>query len=132
MRWRKSQSEGVSAEVLRLHNARTHAPSRSIGHHPAGMRLHADPSSLITHRKIVASIYIMCRALITVVQAISSGGGKDGLSEATGYLLEETTFDQFKRPDLKLLSQSINHRTNAELYAKLLGDLADLRYVRLS
>ncbi|KAG2352186.1 hypothetical protein BDR07DRAFT_1439054, partial [Suillus spraguei] len=41
------------------------------------------------------------------------------------FTLEETTFKQFKRPDLKLLAWSANHRLNAELYAMLLGHLAN-------
>ena len=128
MRWRKSQSEGVSADIIRMHaNRRSHMPSRSINYQAGARSQPQDKTSLLHHRKILASIYVMCRALIHVVQAISAGGGKDGLSEATGYVLEETTFEQLRKPDLKLLAQSANHRTNAELYAKLLGDLADVR-----
>jgi hypothetical protein len=41
--------------------------------------------------------------------------------------LEETTFEQFKKPDLKLLAQSANHRLNAELHATMLGHLANVR-----
>jgi Cell morphogenesis N-terminal len=47
--------------------------------------------------------------------------------DALGFTLEETTFKQFKRPDLKLLAWSANHRLNAELYAMLLGHLANVR-----
>ena len=38
-------------------------------------------------------------------------------------------FEQFRKPDLKLLAQSANHRCNAELFAKLLGLLANVRSV---
>jgi hypothetical protein len=78
---------------------------------------------MLNERKSLASIYITCRALIAVLQSIS----KDALGEAMGYSLEETTFEQFRKPDLKLLAQSANHRTNAELYATMLGLLANVR-----
>lgn len=63
---------------------------------------------------------------------LGGGGarGDGGLGESLGYSLEETTFEQFRRPDLKLLAQSANHRMNAELYATLLGYLANTRYVQ--
>lgn len=67
----------------------------------------------------------MCRALIAILQMIP----KDALGERVGYTLEETTFKEFKKPDLKLLQLSKNHRTNADLYATLLGQLANIRYV---
>jgi hypothetical protein len=70
----------------------------------------------------------MCRALIVVMQSLS----KDALGESIGFNLEETTFEQFRRPDLKLLSQSSNHRTNAELYATLLGYLANSRFISVT
>ena len=70
----------------------------------------------------------MCRALIVVMQSLS----KDALGESIGFDLEETTFEQFRRPDLKLLSQSANHRTNAELYATLLGYLANSRFISVT
>lgn len=83
-----------------------------------------DIPGLLNERKSLAAIYVMCRALIAVLQTIS----KDALGETTGYVLEELTFEQFRKPDLKLLSQSANHRTNAELYASLLGHISNVRY----
>ncbi|KAG2116147.1 hypothetical protein DEU56DRAFT_761606 [Suillus clintonianus] len=41
--------------------------------------------------------------------------------------LEAITFGQFKRPDVKLLTQSANYRLNTELYTTLLGRLANVR-----
>ena len=65
----------------------------------------------------------MCRALISVVQAVP----RDVLGESMAFNLEESTFEQFKKPDLKLLAQSRNQRTNADLYAVLLGALSNIR-----
>ena len=114
-RWRRTQNEPVSPDIMRLHVGQSPASTRG------GRTL--DTPLLLNERKSLAAIYIMCRALIAVVQSLS----KDALSESMGYSLEETTFDQFRKPDLKLLSQSANHRTNAELYATLLGHLATHR-----
>jgi hypothetical protein len=117
MRWRRSQNES-GGEGLRRQD-QSHSPVMS-----RGVRVQ-DAPLILNERRSLAAIYIMCRALIAVVQSLP----KDALGEATGYSLEETMFDQFKKPDLKLLAQSANHRCNAELYAKLLGLLANVRSV---
>ncbi|KAG2352115.1 cell morphogenesis protein N-terminal [Suillus spraguei] len=70
----------------------------------------------------------MCRALIAVLSILS----KDALGDMLGFTLEETMFEQFKRPDLKLVAQSANHRLNAELYAMLLGHLANVHFVSVT
>ncbi|KAJ6597060.1 cell morphogenesis N-terminal-domain-containing protein [Mycena vulgaris] len=119
MRWRRSQTENVGSEVIRTHMAQSPSPSR--------IRIH-DVPGLLNERKSLASIYVMCRALIAVLQSIS----KDALGEQMGYSLEETTFEQFRKPDLKLLAQSANHRTNAELYATLLGHISNVRFVSVT
>ncbi|KAJ6497024.1 cell morphogenesis N-terminal-domain-containing protein [Mycena vitilis] len=119
MRWRRSQTENVGSDVIRTHTAQSPSPSR--------VRIH-DVPGLLNERKSLASIYVMCRALIAVMQSIS----KDALGETMGYSLEETTFEQFRKPDLKLLAQSANHRTNAELYATLLGHISNVRFVSVT
>ncbi|KAF8212053.1 cell morphogenesis N-terminal-domain-containing protein [Mycena galopus ATCC 62051] len=119
MRWRRSQTENVGSEVITAHMAQSPNPSR--------IRIN-DVPALLNERKSLASIYVMCRALIAVLQSI----GKDALGETLGYSLEETTFEQFRKPDLKLLTQSANHRTNAELYATLLGHISKVRFVSVT
>ncbi|TFK49459.1 hypothetical protein OE88DRAFT_1737075 [Heliocybe sulcata] len=117
MRWRRSQNAGeVSSDVMRSHLSQS--PSAGRGVKPQDSRY------IIAERKSLASVYIMCRALIAVMQSVS----KDALGDAIGYELEDVTFEQFKTPYLKLLSQSGNHRTNAELYATLLGLIANVRF----
>ncbi|KAJ3766391.1 cell morphogenesis N-terminal-domain-containing protein [Lentinula raphanica] len=121
MRWRRSQLENVGSDVIRYH----------MSHSPTGtarvIRTH-DVPALLNERKNLAAIYIMCRALIAVVKNLS----KDAIGENMGYTLEKLTFDQFKKPELKLLMQSTNHRTNAELSATLLGHLANIRFVSVT
>ncbi|KAG1858767.1 cell morphogenesis N-terminal-domain-containing protein [Suillus subalutaceus] len=120
MRWRRSHNENVSADILKHHASQSPLWTR-------GARVQELPT-LLNERKSLASIYIMCRALIAVLSILS----KDALGDTLGFTLEETTFEQFKRPDLKLLAQSANHRLNAELYATLLGHLANVRFVSVT
>lgn len=70
------------------------------------------------------AIYIACRALIVVFSSIT----KDQLGPGLGNSLEEIIFEQFRRPDLKVVSQSINHRANADIAAQLLGHLSNVRF----
>lgn len=84
-----------------------------------------DSSVLLAERKTLASVYIMCRALIAATQSMS----KDSLLDAVGNSLEEFAFEQFRKPDIKMLTHSVNHRAIAELHAMLLGNLANIRYV---
>ena len=119
MRWRRTQNDNVGLDIVRLHTKKSPTTTRNGRSY--------DAPALLNERKSLASIYIMCRALIVVLQSIS----KDALEESTGFTLEETTFEQFKKPDLKLLTQSANHRTNADLYATLLGHISNIRWVCL-
>ncbi|KAG5637178.1 hypothetical protein H0H81_005477 [Sphagnurus paluster] len=119
MRWRRSQHENVGSDIIRHHAAQSPTSLRSRQN---------DIPALLYERKSLVAIYIMCRALIAVMQSIS----KDALGEAMGYTLEETTFEQFRKPDLKLLTQSANHRTNADLYATLLGHIANVRFTSVT
>lgn len=115
MRWRKSQNDGIDERLVNHHLSQ---PSGS-----ARIARTQDIASLLVERKALASIYIMCRALLAATETMA----KDALGEAVGQSLEELTFEQFKRPDVKMLTQSANHRINAELYARLLGQIAHVR-----
>lgn len=115
MRWRRTHYENVSAALFKHHASQSPFSTRSVRSQ--------EPSTLLNERKSLASIYITCRALIAVLSVLS----KDALGDPLGFSLEETTFEQFKKPDLKLLAQSANHRLNAELHAIMLGHLANVR-----
>ena len=116
MRWRRTQ-EPVSDDVLRHHGSSSPVSLRG------GIRSQ-ETAVVLNERKSLATIYIMCRALIVVMQGLS----KDALGDALGYNLEKTTFEQFRRPDVKMVAQNANHQANAELCATLLGHLANTRY----
>lgn len=60
--------------------------------------------------------------------AVFGSINKDLLSPALGNNLEETIFEQFRRSDLKVVSQSANHRANVEIAAQLLGHLSNTRF----
>ncbi|KAI5888318.1 uncharacterized protein SCHCODRAFT_02636387 [Schizophyllum commune H4-8] len=119
LRWRRSQNENVGSDIIKFHISQPPVASRII-------RM-SDVPGLLNERKSLASIYIMCRSLIAVLQAISVA--KDALSENMGYMLSEMIFEQFKKPDTK---QSPNHRTNADLYATLLGHIAKAKFVSVT
>lgn len=76
----------------------------------------------MAERGSLAAIYVMCRALVTVLSMLPA----NALSETIGYNLEETIFEQFRRP---LRTMNPNYKLCAELYAGVLGCLAGIRWV---
>ncbi|KAH7882439.1 cell morphogenesis N-terminal-domain-containing protein [Phlebopus sp. FC_14] len=106
MRWRRGINDGPVSSI-------TTARSRS------------SPHSRTVERRSLASIYIMCRALIAILSTLPP----HALSDTLGYSLEETTFEQFRRP---LASTNANYRLCAELYAGVLGCLAGVRFVSVT
>lgn len=62
---------------------------------------------LLNERKSLAAIYITCRALIAVLQTIH----KNTLDELMGNRLEESTFEQFRRPNLWVTSHTDDNLT---------------------
>ncbi|PPR02256.1 hypothetical protein CVT24_011605 [Panaeolus cyanescens] len=113
MRWGNSQqSETVSSDMIR-----GHASQSSV----------QDISDRLRGRKSLASIYIMWRALISVLKLMA----KDVLGDALGLTLEQIVFEQFRRPDRKL-PMSPNHKINLDLSAALLGHLANIRFTSVT
>ena len=117
MRWRRTQQESVSGDLIVAHSSSNSSFARTA--RPKEI------ANLLNERKSLASIYVMCRALLATLQSVS----RDALGESTGFNLEDTVFAQFKHPDVKLLTQSANHKVNAEMYAMLLGRLSTVRCV---
>ncbi|KAF8136926.1 cell morphogenesis N-terminal-domain-containing protein [Boletus edulis] len=75
----------------------------------------------MAERGSLAAIYVMCRALVAVLSMLPA----NALSDTMGHSLEETIFEQFRRP---LQSVNHNYKLCAELYAGVLGCLASLRF----
>ena len=76
----------------------------------------------MSERGSLAAIYVMCRTLVSVLSMLPA----HALGDPLGHSLEETIFEQFRRP---LLSMNPNYKLCAELYAGVLGCLAGLRWV---
>jgi|ERR1700761_7643074 len=66
----------------------------------------------------------MSRALIVVIRSMP----KDTLTPHMSQILEETTFEQFRKPNVKLLQTSANHRACADLFGTLLGHVSNVRF----
>ncbi|KAI6037641.1 cell morphogenesis N-terminal-domain-containing protein [Pisolithus marmoratus] len=96
---------------------------RGIGGLPSGGPSSAQ--SRMAEPKSFASVYVMCRALISVLSSLPP----QALGDALGYSLEETIFEQFKSP---VATASANYRSCTELYATVLGCLARIRFVSVT
>lgn len=76
MRWRRTQHEPVSMDILRFHIGQSPSAA-STRHNNGGIRSH-DAPLILNERKSLGSIYIMCRALIAVMQSLSAGSSGSG------------------------------------------------------
>lgn len=123
LRWRVEHI--LSPEIIRHHS--TTSPTASVSARNA-RNASVDHTSILNDRQGQAALYLSYRVLISVLQNAS----KDALGEAMGFRLEETMFEQFKRPDLKAIATSANHRVNAELCSMVLGHIARLRFVSVT
>ncbi|CAE6530930.1 unnamed protein product [Rhizoctonia solani] len=87
----------------------------------------SEVTMVLAERMELMTAYVMSRALL-VVLAVVSELGKDVLGEGMGASLEGNFFELVRNPDLKRLEVSGNHQANAELYAALLGEIANIRF----
>ncbi|CAE6446201.1 unnamed protein product [Rhizoctonia solani] len=87
----------------------------------------SEVTRVLAERMELMTVYVLSRALL-VVLAVVSELGKDVLGEGMGASLEENSFEPVRNPDLKRLEVSGNHQANAELYASLLGEIANIRF----
>ncbi|KAG8901572.1 Cell morphogenesis protein PAG1 [Tulasnella sp. 408] len=89
----------------------------------------ADVVRELVRRKDLATVYVMCRALVVIMRSV----GKDGLDLRFGDQTEQVFFEEFvSDPNMQLLSHSANNRANAELFAKILGEMATSRFVSVT
>ncbi|KAG8725716.1 Cell morphogenesis protein PAG1, partial [Ceratobasidium sp. 428] len=153
-RWRRTQRLVPSSAQIRLHTQRhqmghggPHSGSGSTSNNvnatlgalnPTNMGVgsssnysqmysQADVSRILAERMELMTVYVLSRALSVVLAGVSESG-KDVLGEAMGSALEENSFEPVRNPDLKRLAMSGNHRANADLYASLLGQIANIRF----
>ncbi|CAE6486332.1 unnamed protein product [Rhizoctonia solani] len=152
-RWRRTQRLSPTSAQIRVHTQRhqlghgpTHSDTPSTANlnatlgalNPGGssqagsgyssyVYSQSEVTKVLAERMELMTVYVLSRALL-VVLAVVSELGKDVLGEGMGASLEENSFEPVRNPDLKRLALSGNHRANAELYASLLGQIANIRF----
>ncbi|KAJ2903835.1 Cell morphogenesis protein PAG1, partial [Coemansia aciculifera] len=83
---------------------------------------------IIKERKSLASVYILCRALSAVVEQLEASH----LDGDLGDRLEELVFGQVKQVNPANLRRSQNRRQIQDLYARLIGQISDIRFASMS
>ena len=87
-----------------------------------------DQASILTDRKSLLSIFILCRTLIEIIKQLSA----DSLTDEVGEKLEEIVFNQLKNADYESLHSSSLRKANWELFSELLGCLSSIRFASVS
>ncbi|KAF8755502.1 Cell morphogenesis N-terminal [Rhizoctonia solani] len=151
-RWRRTQRLIPTSAQIRVHTQRhllghgpTHSDTPSATNlsttlgalNPGGLPQsgsgygyvysQSEVTKVLAERMELMTVYVLSRALLVVLASVSELG-KDVLGEGMGASLEENSFEPVRNPDLKRLALSGNHRANAELYASLLGQIANIRF----
>ncbi|KAJ2859155.1 Cell morphogenesis protein PAG1, partial [Coemansia aciculifera] len=83
---------------------------------------------IVKERKSLASVYILCRALSAVVEQLEASHLEGDLGDR----LEELVFGQVKQLNPANLRRSQNRRQIQELYARLIGQISDIRFASMS
>ncbi|CAG8516630.1 730_t:CDS:2 [Paraglomus occultum] len=97
--------------------------------------MQADGNSLSTHRdrilhdrKIQTTLFILCRALIEIVNQVQP----EALPEGHGTGLEEIAFVQLSRMEPDDVMRSRSRRASSDLFAELIGALSNIRFATVS
>ncbi|POW16963.1 hypothetical protein PSTT_00788, partial [Puccinia striiformis] len=85
-------------------------------------------ATVLSERKNLALVYILCRALISIVQGVT----REALGEELGTRLEEIVFNSIKNADPHVTSRSPNKQANMNMFAYLLGALSNIRFTSVS
>ncbi|KEP47702.1 cell polarity protein [Rhizoctonia solani 123E] len=123
-RWRRTQRLTPTSAQIPLNPGGSTQTGSSYGSYVYSQ---SEVTKALAERMELMTVYVLSRALL-VVLAVVSELGKDVLGEGMGSSLEENSFEPVRNPDLKRLALSGNHRANAELYASLLGQIANIRF----
>ncbi|ANB14404.1 Tao3p [Sugiyamaella lignohabitans] len=119
MFWRKSKSEAAATAAQ---SATNHSSSKN---NSTGNLAELKEAALRMERKSLISIYILCRVLMEVVKQSPPDVLGDDLSEK----LEEIVFKQLRTGDPRTLSMSVIRRENWNLFAELLGEMSNSRFL---
>ncbi|KAI9261393.1 cell morphogenesis N-terminal-domain-containing protein [Phascolomyces articulosus] len=116
MRWRRAKIEPLDQDLVR--RVSESAPlSRT-----------KDVTSILKERQSLASVYILCRALIEIVKSFTP----ETLPEDLGENLEEIVFNQLKKADPEAIRRSKNRTASMDLFAELIGELSNVRFASVS
>ncbi|WAQ90761.1 hypothetical protein PtA15_13A160 [Puccinia triticina] len=85
-------------------------------------------TAVLSERKNLALVYILCRALISIVQVVT----REALGEDLGTRLEEIIFNSIKNADPHLTARTPNKQANMNMFAYLLGALSNIRFTSVS
>lgn len=131
MFWRKTKSDASSQASYKLaqemaYQARTNL--RSANDVRYSKRFEALREEVIrAERKSLISIFILCRVLMEIVKKTPIEALGDDLSSK----LEEIVFKQLKVTDPNILTTSSIRSANWSLFAELLGEMSDSRFVQV-
>lgn len=116
MRWRKVKVEPLDPSIIkRVSDSAPLSRTREI-------------QSVLKERQSLASVFILCRALIEIIKRLTPGSLPDDLGEN----LEEIVFNQLKKADPDAIKRSKNRTASMDLFAELIGELSNIRFASVS
>ncbi|KAJ1987637.1 Cell morphogenesis protein PAG1 [Coemansia umbellata] len=118
--------EGSSHSAIGAHTHSQGAISEASGRQPAAALSRAH--YIIKERKSLVSVYILCRALGSVVRQLEASHLEGDLGDR----LEELVFSQVKQVNATNLRRSQNRREIQDLYARLIGRISEIRFASMS
>ncbi|RUS21260.1 hypothetical protein BC937DRAFT_93188 [Endogone sp. FLAS-F59071] len=134
MKWRKSKSGAPDPQILATMTAPT-LTDKASGARTSQTATQAAPSlsvaqitSILRQRQSVCSIFILCRALVAIVEQLQP----ESLSEELGEQLEEMVLRQMRGADPDMIHRNKNRAANMALFAQLLGALSLIRFASVS
>lgn len=104
------------------------SPSSFVNHNVQSTAAISRDAAILSERRSLVSIYILCRALIEIVKQISGNSLGSDVAEK----LEEIVFNQLKNADPESLQASPLRNANWNLFAELLGSLSTIRFASVS
>ncbi|KAJ1971759.1 Cell morphogenesis protein PAG1, partial [Dimargaris xerosporica] len=123
-----SSQSHTQLQVSQRTSMSSYAPSLPPQPSENGTMGRAYPMESQMERQELASVYVLCRALITIFENIQS----ESVPEPLGKKMEEITFSQLRNADYEALTQSHDRQVIADLYAQLIGCISGIRFATMS
>ncbi|EGG02515.1 uncharacterized protein MELLADRAFT_91353 [Melampsora larici-populina 98AG31] len=127
MRWKSRQGEGIDEHSIQraISLGSVMFLNRFSGDNTTNPRRVA---AVLAERKGLALVYLLCRALIAIVQGVT----RESLGEELGSRIEEIVFNSIKNADTSPSSRNPNKQANMNMFAQLLGALSNIRFASVS